>query len=94
MWRRKKGSSNEGRRPIRPLRLPRDRVFWRETFTAYWYLFPAFLILGAFVFYPFFSAFRLSLFKWSSLNPPGAFIGLDNYRYIFAEMRLKGSRSC
>jgi len=85
MGRREKGNVNQGQKPVRSLRLPRDRVFWRESMAAYWYLFPAFLILGAFVFYPFFSAFRLSLFKWSSLNPPGAFIGLDNYRYIFAD---------
>ncbi|MDD5265414.1 MAG: sugar ABC transporter permease [Candidatus Bipolaricaulis sp.] len=82
---RKKGGLRPVERAIRPLRLPRDREFWRESMAAYWYLLPAFLILGAFVFYPFFSAFRLSLFKWSSLKPPGTFIGLDNYRYLFGD---------
>ncbi|MDD4903714.1 MAG: sugar ABC transporter permease [Candidatus Bipolaricaulis sp.] len=82
---RKKGGLRPAERAVRPLRLPRDREFWRESMAAYGYLLPAFLILGAFVFYPFFSAFRLSLFKWSSLKPPGTFIGLDNYRYIFGD---------
>ncbi|MDD5220847.1 MAG: sugar ABC transporter permease [Candidatus Bipolaricaulis sp.] len=82
---RKKGGLRPAERAIRPLRLPRDREFWRESMAAYAYLLPAFLILGAFVFYPFFSAFRLSLFKWSSLKPPGTFIGLDNYRYLFGD---------
>jgi len=79
----KKRAEAADRKTIRPLRLPRDRAFWRETLEAYWYLIPAFLVLGTFVFYPFFSAFKLSLFKWSSLNPPGDFIGFENYRYIF-----------
>ncbi len=57
--------------------------YWRETALAYCYLLPAFVILGVFTFYPFFSAFRLSLYKWDILNPPGTFAGLANYTYIF-----------
>jgi multiple sugar transport system permease protein len=51
---------------------------------AYLYLLPSLLVLGVFVFYPFFSAFRLSLYKWSQLNPPGTFLGFDHYTYLFA----------
>ncbi|MCX6093683.1 MAG: sugar ABC transporter permease [Candidatus Bipolaricaulota bacterium] len=87
MWKTRRaeaeGKPKQPRTAIRPLRLSRDRTYWRETFEAYWYLLPAFLVLGAFVFYPFFSAFKLSLFKWNSLTPPGDFIGFENYRYIF-----------
>jgi multiple sugar transport system permease protein len=50
---------------------------------AYFYLLPAFVILGVFVFYPFFSAFRLSTFKWNVIRPPGTFVGWGNYHYIF-----------
>jgi multiple sugar transport system permease protein len=46
-------------------------------------LLPSLIILGVFVFYPFFSAFRLSLFKWSQLHPPGTFVGFQHYTYLF-----------
>ncbi|HDS28885.1 MAG TPA: sugar ABC transporter permease, partial [Candidatus Acetothermia bacterium] len=68
------------------IRIPdawRSGLFWRETAAAYAYLLPSMVILGVFVFYPFFSAFRLSLFRWSSLNPPGNWVGLQHYRYLF-----------
>jgi len=61
----------------------RSRVFWKDTAAAYIYILPALAILGIFVFYPFFSAFRLSTFKWSVVRPPGTYIGLGNYTYIF-----------
>ncbi len=61
----------------------RDRRFWTETGTAYLYLLPSLIVLAIFVFYPFFSAFRLSLYKWSSLNPPGTFYGFQHYVYLF-----------
>lgn len=57
--------------------------YWKDTGRAYMYLLPAMAILGMFVFYPFFSAFRLSLFKWNVVRPPGTFIGFGNYTYIF-----------
>ena len=70
-------------RAVNPLawyrRLP---PFWKETGTAYLYLLPALVVLGVFVFYPFFSAFWISLFKWGLL-PPRPYIGLANYTYIF-----------
>ncbi len=50
---------------------------------AYLYLLPALVILSVFVFYPFFSAFRLSTFKWNVVRPPGTFVGWGNYNYIF-----------
>jgi multiple sugar transport system permease protein len=40
-------------------------------------------VLALFTFYPFFSAFRLSLFKWNALNPPGSYVGFSNYTTIF-----------
>jgi len=71
---------------LRSPRIPepwKDPNYWKETGWAYVYLAPSLIILGVFVFYPFFSAFRLSTFKWSTVNPPGTFIGFENYRYIF-----------
>jgi len=61
----------------------RDPNYWKETGWAYVYIAPSLTILALFVFYPFFSAFGLSLFKWSTVRPPGTYIGLANYRYIF-----------
>jgi len=58
-----------------------DPLFWKETRTAYLYLLPAFVILAVFVFYPFFSAFWISLFKWDIL-PPRPYVGFANYTYI------------
>ena len=60
-----------------------DIRFWKDTGTAYLYLLPSLAILSVFVFYPFFSAFRLSLYKWSSLNPPGTWYGFQHYTYLF-----------
>ncbi len=59
--------------------------YWRDTAWAYIYLAPALVILGVFTFYPFFSAFQLSLYKVSFTNFPGTYIGLDHYRYIFGD---------
>lgn len=58
-----------------------SRSYWRETGQAYLYILPAFAILSVFVFYPFFSAFRLSTFKWTPLT--STFTGWRNYEYIF-----------
>lgn len=78
--------SVQNRAGMKWIRIPeawRSALFWRETATAYAYLLPSMIILGVFVFYPFFSAFRLSLYRWSSLTPPGDWIGLQHYRYLF-----------
>ena len=61
----------------------RSRTFWKDTAWAYIYLAPALIILAIFTFYPFFSAFRLSLYKVSFTNFPGTYIGFDHFRYIF-----------
>ncbi len=68
-----------------------DRRFWTETGTAYLYLLPSLIVLAIFVFYPFFSAFRLSLYKWSSLNPPGTFYGFQHYAYLFGNRTFLAS---
>jgi multiple sugar transport system permease protein len=76
------------------MRIPepwRTTWFWKDTATAYAYLLPSMIILGVFVFYPFFSAFRLSLYRWSSLNPPGAWVGFQHYRYLFGNRMFLSS---
>jgi len=63
----------------------RTPTFWRETAWAYIYLAPSLVILAVFTFYPFFSAFRLSLYKVSFTSFPGTYIGLDHFLYIFGD---------
>jgi multiple sugar transport system permease protein len=63
----------------------KSRSFWLESCQAYLYLLPAVAILAVFTFYPFFYAFRLSLFKWSVVHPPGEYVGLANFSKIFAD---------
>ena len=63
----------------------RSPTFWKETGWAYAYLAPALVILALFTFYPFFQAFRLSLFKVNLTDYPGQFIGFEHFRYIFAD---------
>jgi len=63
----------------------RSPLYWKETGWAYIYLAPALAILALFTFYPFFQAFRLSLFKVNLTNYPGTYIGLDHFRYILAD---------
>jgi multiple sugar transport system permease protein len=75
-----------GKDTSRRLTIPihwRSTSFWKDTGVAYLYLLPSLLVLSVFVFYPFFGAFRLSLYKWSSLNPPGTFLGFQHYAYLF-----------
>jgi len=78
--------TREERRRKKRISLPREwknTNYWKETAWAYAYLLPALVILGIFVFYPFFSAFRISLYKWSFTDPPGLFVGLGHYKYLF-----------
>jgi len=63
----------------------RSSTFWKDTTWAYIYVTPALIILAIFTFYPFFSAFRLSLFKVSFTNFPGQYIGFDHFRYILGD---------
>jgi multiple sugar transport system permease protein len=76
------------------MRIPhhwRSRRFWRETGEAYLYLIPALLVLGVFVFYPFFNAFNLSFHKVYLIKRVGGrlipfymeFVGTGNFTRLF-----------
>ena len=41
---------------------------------------PALIGVIVIMYYPIFRALYMSFFKWSIMNPPGDFIGLDNYK--------------
>ncbi|MFC2079062.1 carbohydrate ABC transporter permease [Candidatus Bipolaricaulota bacterium] len=61
----------------------RTPAFWKDTTWAYIYIMPAIVILAVFTFYPFFSAFQISMYKVSFTDYPGKYIGLEHFRYIF-----------
>ena len=69
----------------------RNPAFWKDTAWAYIYILPAIIILSVFTFYPFFSAFRLSMYKVSFTSFPGQYIGFDHFRYILADRHFWSS---
>lgn len=62
----------------------RQKSFWVETFWAYVYLLPVFLILGVFVFYPVVKSFIMSFSDWDLIGTQ-TYIGLDNYKELFQD---------
>lgn len=60
----------------------RSKKYWRETFEAYLYLLPAFVVLGMFSFYPVVKSIYMSFFDWSLLRQEQYFVGLENYQRI------------
>ncbi len=55
------------------------RFFQSEYLQAFLFLLPAMIILFTFNYYPIFSIFKLSFFKWENFAPVKTFIGLENY---------------
>lgn len=49
---------------------------------------PAVLLFLLFMVYPTFSVFRLSLYKWSGLNPVKEFVGLNNFKILLSDMNF------
>jgi multiple sugar transport system permease protein len=58
--------------------------YWRETLQAYFFLSPAFIILGIFVFWPIGYSLVLSFFKWDFTNQKAPYFnGFTNYIKLF-----------
>lgn len=60
------------------------RRWWRnyerdQVLTAAFFLAPALLVLGIFVFYPIISGIYISLTDWNGFDPVKTFVGLENY---------------
>lgn len=51
----------------------------KNSWNAYWYLVPSFLVFAVFLFYPFFKTIYLSLFKTDKMGQAKLFVGLENY---------------
>ncbi len=50
-----------------------------ERVAALWFVLPAAIMLGVFIFYPMVQAFIISFKKFNLINPQSHFVGLDNY---------------
>ena len=57
---------------------------WKRTISAFLLVSPALIIAFLFVYYPALYNLRLSFFKWDLISPTQTFVGLDNYKVIFA----------
>lgn len=57
---------------------------WRAWLTAYVFLLPSVIVLGAFTFYPVVEAARLSFWRWRILRGEPVFIGLANYEALLS----------
>ena len=57
---------------------------FRDLPTALLFLLPAVIILGTFNFYPALYSLYLSFFEWNGVSPDKPFVGLENYRRLFA----------
>lgn len=56
-----------------------------EARAAYLFLLPALVLLGLFVIYPTLNLLWMSLHKWNVLRGEARFVGLANYRLVFAD---------
>ena len=51
---------------------------------AYLFLAPAFIVYTLFAVWPALNAFRVALYEWPGVGPLRNFVGLDNFRQVFA----------
>jgi multiple sugar transport system permease protein len=56
---------------------------WAEWLQGYAFLIPSFIVLALFTYFPVIYAFYLSFWRWRILRGEPAFIGLDNYTFLF-----------
>ncbi|MBX6762196.1 MAG: sugar ABC transporter permease [Rubrobacteraceae bacterium] len=70
-------------KPVR--RRSRGRRIRREHLLFLAFIAPNFVILGIFTYWPLLYQFYLSLTSWNFLSPEKPFVGLANYRQMFAQ---------
>jgi putative chitobiose transport system permease protein len=61
-----------------------SRRRWRVALTAYIFLLPSLLLLGAFTFYPVLFGTALSLFEYDVISPP-RWVGLEHFRALWTD---------
>ena len=55
-----------------------------ETFTAYLFLLPSFLVFAVFTFFPVIFSLVICFYRWNLPHQP-AYIGLDNFKWLFTD---------
>ncbi|OLT10483.1 sugar ABC transporter permease [Actinomadura sp. CNU-125] len=75
--------------PPRPPRPRRGRRL-RGWFAATWFLVPALLVFVLFVLIPIVIALYTSFFRWGGFGWPDDFVGLGNFRDLFADPLFRG----
>ncbi|NSL42692.1 carbohydrate ABC transporter permease [Streptomyces sp. 8P21H-1] len=63
----------------------RDRRMRRRNLTALTFLAPAIVLIGVFTLAPFVQAILLSFQSWDGISPDTAWVGLDNYSFVFGD---------
>ena len=66
----------------------KNKVKWRQRLEPVFYLAPAFLVLGIFVYYPFFKTIIESFFLLNSMGEIREFIGIENYLNVLQDTRF------
>lgn len=72
------GRHGPGRRAKRPARAVQKRGT-RRAAQAYFFLLPALVFLGIFVYWPVLLTALLSMFEWNLISPNATFVGLENF---------------
>lgn len=57
----------------------------KNTVLGYVFLIPSLIVFAAFMFYPLAKTIYLSFFDWNMIKPVKKFVGLANYKLIFAD---------
>lgn len=52
---------------------------------GWWWLLPALVLLGTFVYYPIVQNFQLSAYSWNAFTTTPRYVGLDNYRTAISD---------
>jgi raffinose/stachyose/melibiose transport system permease protein len=55
------------------------------------FLLPALLVYGLFLLYPIAQSVRYSMYSWNGFGPLEDFVGLENFRDVFADARFRAS---
>lgn len=57
--------------------------------TPYLYVLPAFVVYAVFMLFPLGRAVQYSLYQWNTITNVSRFVGVDNYREMFADPELR-----
>ncbi len=68
-----------------PPRKKMSGVQTKRIMMAFWFTLPAFVAFILLKYYPMLQAIYMSLFDYKVANPPGVFVGLENYLHAFRD---------